>query len=113
MYMPEQVANDPPVSTLPTIVDDERAASQVADILKAIAHPLRVRIIALLIAGPQHVNGLAERLDTKQAVISQQLRILRMRGLVTAERDGPYSHYSLAEPNLISLVRCMERCQLH
>lgn len=112
--MPDLVATEDAVpSALPTIVDDEQAAAQVAEILKAIAHPLRVRIIALLIAGPQHVNGLAERLETKQAVISQQLRILRMRGLVQVERDGPFSHYSLAEPNLISLVRCMERCQLH
>ena len=106
--------DEPPKgATLPSIVDDERAAAQVAEILKAIAHPLRVRIIALLIAGPQHVNGLAERLETKQAVVSQQLRILRMRGLVAVERSGPYSHYRLAEPNLVQLVGCMERCSLH
>lgn len=94
------------------ISTDPARAEHVADLLKAMAHPLRIRIVALLVHGPLHVNAIAERLETKQAVISQQLRILRMRGLVGVERHGGFSHYTLAEPQLRNLVGCMEGCAI-
>lgn len=97
----------------PKIADDDQRAIQVADILKALAHPLRVRIIAMLVEGPQHVNALAERLGVKQAVVSQQLRILRMRRLVAVARENGFSHYRIAEPSLRQLVSCMESCSVH
>lgn len=95
------------------IAEDPQRAVQVAEILKAIAHPLRVRIIALLVQGPQHVNALAEILEVKQAVVSQQLRILRMRGLVAVVRESGFAYYRLAEPNLQQMISCMESCTIH
>lgn len=96
----------------PGIAQDPQRAAQVAEILKAIAHPLRVQIIAILVQGPEHVNALAEKLGTKQAVVSQQLRILRMRGLVAVAREGGFATYRIAEPNLHQMVSCMEGCKL-
>lgn len=96
----------------PSIIDDEERAAQVSEILKSIAHPLRVRIIALLLSGPKNVSELSERLGAKQPVISQQLRILRMRGLVGVKRDASFSYYQIAEPNLHTLMGCMEGCTL-
>jgi DNA-binding transcriptional ArsR family regulator len=95
------------------IADDSERAAQVADILKAMAHPLRVRIIAVLVEGPSHVNALADRLKVKQAVVSQQLRILRMRGLVAVVRENGYAYYRIAEPNLQQMISCMQSCSLH
>jgi DNA-binding transcriptional ArsR family regulator len=85
-------------------------ARHLAEILKALAHPLRLRIVAILCKGDQHVNGLAGVLGVKQAIVSQQLRILRMRGLVGVSRRDGYAYYRLAEPRLMDLVRCMEGC---
>ncbi len=90
-------------------VSDRRAA-HVAEVLKAVAHPLRIRIVALLCRGEQHVNGLAEALEVPQAIVSQQLRILRLRNLVAVTRQDGFAHYRLAEPQLQELVCCMERC---
>jgi len=87
-------------------------AQQLAEMLKALAHPIRLRIIALLCLGREHVTGLSERLELPQAIISQQLRILRMKGLVLVERSGGFAYYRLGEPQLESLVRCMEGCSL-
>ncbi|MBW2735852.1 MAG: winged helix-turn-helix transcriptional regulator [Deltaproteobacteria bacterium] len=95
-----------------SIAKDPELAAQVAEVLKAIAHPLRVRIIAVLVDGPQHVNALAEMLDAKQAVVSQQLRILRMRSLVSVARENGFAYYRLAEPNLQQMIQCMEGCRL-
>jgi ArsR family transcriptional regulator len=91
-------------------IDGERA-EQVAEVLKAVAHPLRLRIVALLCRGEHHVNGLAEALEAPQPIVSQQLRILRARGLVTAARENGFARYRLAEPALRELVCCMEKCE--
>lgn len=85
-------------------------AEKAAEVLKAVAHPLRLRIVALLCRGEHHVNGLAEALHAPQPIVSQQLRILRARGLVTARRENGFAQYRLAEPALKDLVGCMERC---
>ena len=89
---------------------DAERASHIAEILKALSHPIRLRIISLLDAGPLHVNAKAEILQCQQAVISQQLRILRMRQLVRATRANGFANYELAEPRLRELLRCMEGC---
>ena len=81
-----------------------------AEMLRAIAHPLRLRIIALLCEEEIHVGALAERLDASQAIVSQQLRILRMSRLVGVTRAGGLARYWLAEPALRTLVACMHRC---
>ena len=91
--------------------DGERGA-HVAEILKALAHPIRLRIVAILCEGDQHVSALAERLACKQAIVSQQLRILRMRRLVAVVRRGGFSHYRLAEPRLRELVHCVAGCSV-
>lgn len=81
-----------------------------AEILKAVAHPLRLRIVATLCQGAQHVNGLADLLGAKQSIVSQQLKILRMHDLVRVERRDGHALYSLAEPHLEVLVGCMGQC---
>jgi ArsR family transcriptional regulator len=92
------------------IREDPRRAGHVAEVLKALAHPLRIRIVAILCDGDENVTGLAERLDVPQAIVSQQLRILRSHGLIAATREGGFATYHLVETNLRSLVKCMERC---
>ena len=80
---------------------------EVANLLKALGHPLRLRIAALLDQGPLHVGAMAERLGAPQAIVSQQLRILRMSGLVAVTRGGQ-AVYRLARPEVAKLLRCME-----
>jgi ArsR family transcriptional regulator len=90
--------------------DNGEKAAHIAEVLKAVAHPLRIRIVAILCDGDENVTALAERLDAPQAIVSQQLRILRAQGLVEASRENGFAHYRIAEPALHSLVGCMEKC---
>jgi ArsR family transcriptional regulator len=90
--------------------NDPRRAGHIAEVLKAVAHPLRIRIVAVLCAGEETVGALAERLDAPQPIVSQQLRILRAQGLVAATRQGGFARYRIAEPALNDLVCCMEKC---
>jgi DNA-binding transcriptional ArsR family regulator len=93
-----------------TSLTDLERAELCAEILKAVAHPLRLRIVATLCEGEQHVNGLSELLDAKQSIVSQQLKILRMHELVRVRRQNGHALYSLAEPHLEVLVSCMGQC---
>jgi DNA-binding transcriptional ArsR family regulator len=93
-----------------SLAEERPQAARLAEVLKALAHPARLRIVAVLCEGEESVIGLAERLDLKQAIVSQQLRILRMSRLVSATRQDGFARYALAEPRLRELVRCLEGC---
>jgi DNA-binding transcriptional ArsR family regulator len=98
----------PAVSAL--ISQDAGRAAHLAELLKAVAHPLRLRIVAILVDGDANVTELAQRLGATQPIVSQQLRILRSHGLVAADRRDGFATYRLVERNLEGLVACMERC---
>ena len=89
---------------------DADFAAHAAEILKAVAHPLRLRLVAALCDGEENVTGLCERLGAPQALVSQQLRILRMNRLVACVRERGFARYRLAEPQLRTLVGCLQRC---
>ena len=92
------------------MAEDRPRAVYLADVLKALAHPERLRIVAVLCEGERNVIGLAGSLCLQQALVSQHLRILRMSGLVASQRRGGYAVYALAQPRLRSLVECLEGC---
>ena len=94
-----------------TITSHDRA-ERIAEVLKAVAHPVRLRIIQILCEGEQHVNALADELGVSQPIVSQQLRILRMRRLVGVSREAGFARYRLEEQALRQLVACMNRCSV-
>ena len=67
-----------------------------ADVLYALAHPLRLRILEFIDQnGKINVNRIYRSLNIEQSITSQHLRILRLAGIVNAEKDGKYMHYSI------------------
>jgi ArsR family transcriptional regulator len=92
------------------LCEQPELAEHCAEILKALAHPLRLRIVAILCQGEESVGRLAERLGANQATVSQHLRILRMRDLVGFTRKEGFAMYWLAEKRLTEIVRCVEQC---
>lgn len=89
---------------------DGRRAQRAAETVKALAHPLRLRILAILCEADEHVTDLAEELEVPQSVVSQQLRVLRMHGLVQAARSRGHAYYHLREPRVADLIGCLEGC---
>lgn len=63
--------------------------------LKAIAHPLRFRILAALAQGERNVGEIEEISAISQPALSQQLAILRKANLVTTRRDAKQVYYSI------------------
>src|SRR5690242_21779542 len=75
-----------------------------AEFFKALAHPLRIRILDALRKGEVGVNELSLRLDVEQSNLSQQLAILRSRKLVTGRKDGNSVFYSVSDPDIFKLL---------
>ncbi len=77
---------------------------QTAEIAKALAHPIRLRILEELRSGEACVCHLEHILSQRQAYISQHLARLRQAGLVTDRRDGMNVFYALADEAVASLL---------
>lgn len=82
----------------------------VARTLKAVAHPLRLRIIDLLEDGERSVGDISEALGAKPAVTSQQLGLMRDRGLLDVRHEGTRAYYRIAKPDVVQVIHCVRRC---
>lgn len=83
------------------------ALKQAAQCLKSVAHPVRLRMLELLLEGEYTVGELAERCEIDQPAASAHLGQLRDRGLLYTERDGRRVYYRVAAPAISGIVSCM------
>jgi ArsR family transcriptional regulator len=72
-------------------VDAERAAA----LFHALADPIRVEVVSLLLGGERCVCDLMDDLDLQQSRLSWHLRTLSDAGIVTGRREGRWNYYSL------------------
>jgi ArsR family transcriptional regulator len=86
---------------------DVTRLEEAAEVLKAVAHPIRLRIIELLENGEMTVTELISCLGTQQAYTSQQLNILKSKGVLTARRQGNQIYYAIANPSVIKVIHCI------
>ena len=75
-----------------------------AEFCAALADPKRLLILYTLSEKPCTVNELASSLNLSQPTASRQLKVLRERGMVIAERHGQSVEYSLADTRLIQAL---------
>ena len=75
-----------------------------AEFFKALAHPLRIRILDALRAGEVGVNELSQQLKVEQSNLSQQLAVLRGRNFVVGRKEGNSVHYSVRDPEIFRLL---------
>lgn len=75
-----------------------------AEFFKALAHPLRIRILDELRKREVNVDDLGSPLDVEQSNLSQQLAVLRTRNILAARKDGQNVYYSVRDPQLFDLL---------
>lgn len=83
------------------------AAMRKAQILKALAHPVRIRVFEALAQGELTVGKIAALTGCKEANTSRHLAVLRASGLVTTRKDGLNVYYSNAMPCLLPMLGCI------
>jgi ArsR family transcriptional regulator len=77
-----------------------------AEFFRALAHPVRIRLLETLAASGEHnVQSLQQRLGIDQPIVSQQLARLRAAGIVSARKSGTTVAYALADPRIADLLR--------
>jgi ArsR family transcriptional regulator len=89
--------------------DAERLRQFKAEFFKALAHPLRIRILELLRAGPLSVTQIGDATGAPASSVSQQLAVLRGRNIVTTERHGTTVIYAVPDPELFELLDVARR----
>jgi ArsR family transcriptional regulator len=75
-----------------------------AEFFRALAHPIRIRIIDCLRNGEKGVNELSDILRIEPANVSQQLAILRVRNIVIGRKAGSNVYYSVSDTTLFRLL---------
>lgn len=94
-----------PQSTRPVAdlsADDLQAFK--AGFFRALAHPVRIRILELLVKGDRSVQELQEALALEQPVVSQQLAVLRSNNIVSGRKAGVSVRYAVRDPLIGTLL---------
>ena len=82
-----------------------------ANMLKAIAHPLRISILGYLEDGQKRtVTEIHNHLGIEQSTTSHHLGILKDRGVLSSKRDGKNTWYFLKHENLKTILSCVSTC---
>lgn len=82
-------------------------AEHIANVLKALAHPDRLKIAEYLVEGEKCVNQIIEHVGGKQSITSQQLNMMKDKGVLECRRDGAKVYYRILNRNVIKLLDCM------
>lgn len=80
-----------------------------AEFFKTLGHPLRIRILELLVAREHAVSELLAEIGVEPTNLSQQLGVLRRAGLVTARKEGTTVYYALINPQVSELLAVARR----
>ncbi|MFC2136927.1 ArsR/SmtB family transcription factor [Bacteroidota bacterium] len=84
---------------------------EAANILKAIAHPMRIAILGYLEGGISlTVTEIHEKLNIEQSATSHHLGILKDKGVLKSKREGKNTYYSLKHDTLSQIVKCVTEC---
>ncbi len=79
-----------------------------SDILKALGHPTRLRmIVGLINNGECYVNDMVDDLNIPQATVSQHLSILKSRGIIVPRKEGVKTCYRVVDTKVKEIVKIL------
>jgi ArsR family transcriptional regulator len=89
------------------LIDKDEHIMQASLAMKAIAHPLRLKVLCVLGDGELSVQEIVDNVGTTQSNISQHLAILRSKGVLTTRKDANRVYYRIGDPRTLKLVVMM------
>ncbi len=81
-----------------------------AELLKTLGHPIRLKIIKVLLSNKSCVKNIWEALGLPQATISQHLVSLKSKGIVSCKRDGVMMCYELSDKRIAKIFNDLKYC---
>lgn len=91
---------------------DAKLLERAAATLRALGHPDRLRIVEVLERSDSTVSEIQEEVGLPQVTVSQHLAKLRAHGIVAAARSGQNVIYSIVEPKVEHILKCIRKCDL-
>ncbi len=88
------------------ILDDE-ILTQAAGCLKVMAHPVRLKIVDILLHGEFAVNEITQICNGRPHQICEHLRLMQSHGLLSSERRGRSVYYKIENPQLPGIISCI------
>lgn len=99
----------PDFMTDPSMAALESRATDVADLLKALANEKRLMILCRILEhGEMSVMPLAQGVGLSQSALSQHLARMREEGILAARRDGQTMLYHLADPRVSHILKTLK-----
>ncbi|MDD4914779.1 MAG: metalloregulator ArsR/SmtB family transcription factor [Methylococcales bacterium] len=90
-----------------TILYDDAEINHAARCLKAMSHPLRLKILCVLGDNSISVQEIVEQVGTSQSNISQHLAILRDKGILDFKKEANRVYYFIDDKRVIHLIQTM------
>jgi DNA-binding transcriptional ArsR family regulator len=91
---------------------DPALLNRAADTIRVLGHPDRIKIVEVLEERDATVSEIQDAVELSQPIVSQHLARLRAHGIVASTRDGQHVTYSLVEPKVEHILRCIRQCDL-
>ncbi len=87
------------------VLPSDELLERIADVLKALADPTRLRILHVLHAGELCVSDILSHIGGSQANVSKHLSVLRRAGLVDCHREGLNVFYRVSDEGVFAICR--------
>lgn len=94
--------------TIEGILVKEEDIDRASRSLKAISHPLRLKILCVLGDKEVSVQDIVEHVGTSQSNISQHLAILRDKGILASRKDANRVYYRVGDYRTLRLISMMQ-----
>jgi len=94
-------------STIPQLMTRDEDIDRASRSLKAMSHPLRLKILCTLGDQEISVQDIVEHVGTSQSNISQHLAILRDKGILDSRKDANRVYYKVGDSRTLKLIDMM------
>jgi DNA-binding transcriptional ArsR family regulator len=91
-------------ATLSKIAIQDEEITLAARVLKAISHPLRLKILCILADREVSVQTIVEKVGSSQSNVSQHLAILRNRGILSSRKDANRVYYRVGDSRTLRFI---------
>jgi DNA-binding transcriptional ArsR family regulator len=87
---------------------DFKDLREAAECLRTLAHPLRLRMVQLMLRGEFTVGELAAACEIPSHMASEHLRMMQHCGFLSRRPEGRRMYYQVAEPAIEGILKCIE-----
>ncbi|MBP7735277.1 MAG: winged helix-turn-helix transcriptional regulator [Spirochaetes bacterium] len=87
---------------------NEQQVDLVTELLKSIAHPIRMKILCFLMEGEKNVGEIEQQFGSTISNISQHLTVLRKANIIDRRKEANFMFYSIKDNNILKLMETLK-----